>query len=78
MFSVQERAELIGRLAHAGMPKVEAVSFVNPKRVPQMADAEAVLEALPERDDVTYIGLALNRRGLDRAIADRVMVCPAD
>ena len=42
---------------------------MNPKRVPQMADAEAVMAALPARDDVTYIGLVLNRRGFDRAAA---------
>jgi len=63
------KVELINRAVAAGVRRLEAVSFVNPKRVPRMADAEAVLAALPERDDVTYIGLALNRRGLDRAIA---------
>jgi hydroxymethylglutaryl-CoA lyase len=63
------KVELINRAVAAGVRRLEAVSFVNPKRVPQMADAEAVMAALPERDDVTYIGLALNRRGLDRAIA---------
>ena len=42
---------------------------MNPARVPQMADAEAVLAALPVRDDVTYIGLVLNRRGFERAAA---------
>ena len=63
------KVELINRAVAAGVRRLEAVSFVNPKRVPQMADAEAVMAALPDRDDVTYIGLALNRRGLDRAIA---------
>ncbi len=63
------KVELINRAVAAGVRRIEAVSFVNPKRVPQMADAEAVMAALPPRDDVTYIGLALNRRGLDRAIA---------
>jgi hydroxymethylglutaryl-CoA lyase len=48
---------------------MEVVSFVNPKRVPQMADAEALLAALPKRDDVVYIGLVLNRRGFERAQA---------
>jgi hydroxymethylglutaryl-CoA lyase len=42
---------------------------VNPKRVPQMADAEAVLAALPKREDVQYIGLVLNRKGFERAVA---------
>src|SRR5207248_3085280 len=49
--------------------RTEVCSFVNPARVPQMADAEAVLAALPVRDDVTYIGLVLNRRGFERAAA---------
>ena len=47
---------------------MEAVSFVNPKRVPQMANAEEVMAKLPSDDGVTYIGLVLNRRGLDRAL----------
>ena len=63
------KVELINRAVAAGVRRIEVVSFVNPKRVPQMADAEAVMAALPARDDVTYIGLALNMRGLDRAIA---------
>ena len=66
---VATRVDFIGRLAAAGVRRMEAVSFVNPKRVPQMADAEDVLAALPADDGVTYIGLVLNRRGLDRALA---------
>ena len=66
-FSTESKVELINRLVAAGVRRMEAVSFVHPKRVPQMADAEAVMAALPERDDVTYIGLVLNRRGFDRA-----------
>ncbi len=69
ILDVETKVELINRAVAAGVRRLEAVSFVNPKRVPQMADAEAVLAALPARDDVTYIGLALNRRGLDRAVA---------
>ena len=69
ILSTETKVELINRAVAAGVRRIEAVSFVNPKRVPQMADAEAVMAALPIRDDVTYIGLALNRRGLDRAIA---------
>ncbi|GAA12754.1 putative hydroxymethylglutaryl-CoA lyase [Gordonia alkanivorans NBRC 16433] len=52
----------------AGLRRIEATSFVHPKRVPQMADAEAVSAALP-RGEVSWIGLVLNERGLDRAIA---------
>ena len=61
---------LIERAVAAGVRRIEVCSFVNPKRVPQMADAEAVLAGLPggpARDDVTYIGLVLNRRGFERA-----------
>ena len=65
---VSTRVAFIRKLANAGVSRMEAVSFVNPKRVPQMAGAEEVMAALPA-DGVTYIGLVLNRRGLDRAIA---------
>ncbi len=63
------KVEFIERAIAAGMRRVEVTSFVNPKRVPQMADAEAVLQALPRRDDVHYIGLVLNRKGFERAAA---------
>ncbi len=63
------KVELVTMLADAGISRIEAVSFAHPERVPQMADAEAVLGALPRRDGVSYIGLVLNERGLDRAIA---------
>ena len=59
---------LIGRAIAAGAPRTEATSFVHPERVPQMADAEAVADALPRRPDVTYIGLVLNKRGALRGI----------
>jgi hydroxymethylglutaryl-CoA lyase len=49
--------------------RIEVTSFVNPKRVPQMADAEAVCAALPDRADVTFVGLVMNVRGAERAIA---------
>jgi hydroxymethylglutaryl-CoA lyase/(R)-citramalyl-CoA lyase len=60
------RAELVNRLAATGIPRIEAVSFVNPARVPQMADAEAVVAGIARREGVTYAGLALNDRGYDR------------
>lgn len=63
------KVELINRLVATGVRRLEVASFVNPKRVPQMADAEQVLAALPRRPDVTYVGLVLNRRGFDRALA---------
>lgn len=62
------RAELCRRLAATGLPRVEAASFVNPKRVPQMAGAEEVFAAL-DGEGTTYAALVLNRRGLDRAVA---------
>ncbi len=65
----ETKIELITRAIDAGVRRIEVCSFVNPARVPQMADAEAVLAGLPARDDVTYIGLVLNRRGFDRAAA---------
>ena len=63
------RAELVNRLADAGLRRIEAVSFVNPKLVPQMAGAEEVVESIERRDGVVYAGLALNERGYDRLAA---------
>jgi hydroxymethylglutaryl-CoA lyase/(R)-citramalyl-CoA lyase len=62
----ETRAELVNRLAEAGLPRIEAVSFVNPARVPQMADAEKVVAAIRRRPGVRYAGLVLNERGYDR------------
>lgn len=63
------KVEFIRRALDAGIRRLEVTSFVHPKRVPQMADAEALISALPRRDDVIYIGLVLNRKGFDRALA---------
>jgi len=67
------RAELCGRLATTGLPRVEAASFVNPQRVPQMAGAEEVFAALdrgrPSARSTVYAALALNPRGMQRAVA---------
>lgn len=60
------RAELVNRLAATGVPCVEAVSFVSPARVPQMAGAEEVVAAIERRPGVVYAGLVLNERGYDR------------
>jgi len=60
------RAELVDLLAAAGVPRIEAVSFVSPKHVPQMAGAEEVVAALERREGVVYAGLAVNERGYDR------------
>jgi hydroxymethylglutaryl-CoA lyase len=67
--STATKVEFIRRAVDAGIRRIEVASFVNPKRVPQMADAEAVMQALPRRADVRYIGLVLNRAGFDRAAA---------
>jgi hydroxymethylglutaryl-CoA lyase len=63
------KVEFIERAIAAGVRRIEVTSFVNPKKVPQMADAEEVLRALPRRDGVHYVGLVLNRKGFDRAAA---------
>lgn len=67
-----EKVRIAGLLADAGVPAIEAASFVNPKKVPQMADADAVLAGLAESGllgRLTVTGLALNDRGIDRATA---------
>lgn len=63
------RADLCDRLAAAGLKRIEAASFVNPKLVPQMAGAEDVMAALHRRPGTSYAGLVLNEKGYDRAIA---------
>jgi isopropylmalate/homocitrate/citramalate synthase len=65
----ETRAELVNRLAAAGLPRIEAVSFVNPARVPQMAGAEEVVAGIDRQDGVVYAGLVLNERGYDRLAA---------
>jgi isopropylmalate/homocitrate/citramalate synthase len=66
------RAELCNRLADAGLQNIEAVSFVNPTRVPPMAGAEEVVAGLERRPGVVYSGLVLNDRGYERAVAAAV------
>src|SRR5438132_10553512 len=63
------RAELCERLLAAGLPRVEAASFVDPRVVPQMAGAEEVLAAVRRRPGSVLAGLVLNERGLERALA---------
>jgi isopropylmalate/homocitrate/citramalate synthase len=70
--STADKVALIERALAFGVRRIEAASFVNPKRVPQMADAEAVLEAVAPRAGVTRIGLVLNQRGAERALATNV------
>lgn len=72
ILSTADKVALIERAIAAGARRIEVASFVNPKLVPQMADAEAVIAALPKRADVRTIGLVLNERGAGRALATRV------
>lgn len=72
ILSTAQKAELIKHLIKAGARRIEVASFVNRHRVPQMADAEAVLDALGPHQGVIRIGLVLNDRGLDRALATSV------
>jgi len=68
LLSTQTKLEFINRAIDAGIRRMEVTSFVHPKRVPQMADAEAVVKGLGKRDDFIAIGLVLNKRGFDRAL----------
>ncbi|AOF99393.1 MAG: hydroxymethylglutaryl-CoA lyase [Blastomonas fulva] len=69
--STADKLAMVGAMIDAGVRRLEVASFVHPQRVPQMADAEAVIAGLPDRDDVSYIGLTLNKRGVLRALATR-------
>lgn len=78
-----DKAEFIRRLEACGVTRIEAVSFVNPKRVPQMAGAEEIMADLPRQAGRSRIGLVLNERGWDRALAAgvdeaNVVVCATD
>jgi hydroxymethylglutaryl-CoA lyase len=83
ILSTDAKVELVTRLADAGARRIEAVSFAHPRLVPTMADAEAVMARVPRRDGVSYAGLILNRKGLDRAVGAgvdevNVVVCVSD
>lgn len=71
LVSTADKVTLIERMIDAGARRFEVGSFVNPKRVPQMADTPEVIAALPDRSDVSYIGLCLNRKGVERAARSR-------
>lgn len=81
--SVRERVDLIAQLVRAGATRVEAVAFAHPDRVPAMAGAEEVMAAVPRAPGLSYAGLVLNRRGLQRALdcgvdEVNVVVCASD
>jgi len=67
-----DKIALVARLVSIGATRIEVASFVNPRRVPQMVDAEQVVAGLPDDPRVSYIGLCLNERSVDRAIASRL------
>lgn len=69
--STADKLALINRMISYGARRLEVASFVHPARVPQMADAEDVIAGLPDRNDVTYIGLTLNKRGVMRGLATK-------
>lgn len=81
--TIEQKVEFIHRLASCGARRIETVSFVNPARVPQMAGAEEIMAALRGSGELSRIGLVLNMRGWDRAVAAgceeaNVVVCATD
>lgn len=83
LLSTGQKVEFITRLRAAGARRIETVSFVNPHRVPQMAGAEEIMAALPAETGFSPIGLVLNARGWERAMAAgcaeaNVVVCATD
>jgi hydroxymethylglutaryl-CoA lyase len=83
LLEVADKLEFIRRLEACGARRLEAVSFVNPRRVPQMAGAEEIMAALPPAPGRVRVGLVLNERGWDRAVASgcdeaNIAVCATD
>ena len=84
VLDVADKIEFIGRLEASGARRLEAVSFVNPRRVPQMAGAEEIMAALPQTPPGgSRIGLVLNMKGWERCVAAQcdeanVVVCASD
>lgn len=72
LFSTEEKVDLVKQIIRAGVRRIEVTSFVNPLRVPQMADAAEVMSALPRPKGVSYSGLVMNQRGLERALTSNV------
>ena len=69
--STANKIALVERLIAIGARRIEVASFVNPRRVPQMFDAEAVIAGLPDDAAVRYTALCMNVRGVERAVATR-------
>ena len=72
IFTLAEKLEFLAALEAAGLRRIQIGSFVHPKWVPQMADTDALCEAMPRKPGVTYTALVLNGSGLDRALAVRL------
>lgn len=71
LIGTADKIALVARAISYGARRIEVTSFVNPRRVPQMADADAVIAGLPDDPNVRYMALCLNVRGVERAIATR-------
>lgn len=67
--ATDRKVELINALSETGLKEIQIASFVHPKRVPSMADAEEVVRRVDMREGVRYTGLYLNAQGLQRALA---------
>jgi hydroxymethylglutaryl-CoA lyase len=83
ILDVEDKLAFIARLEACGVKRIEAVSFVNPRRVPQMAGAEEIMAALPHAPGCSRIGLVLNERGWERCLAAgcdeaNIVVCASD
>lgn len=72
VLSTQEKDHVIRGLLEAGLREIQVASFVNPERVPQLADAEELLAVLPFREGVSYLALTLNAKGVRRALSTPV------
>lgn len=83
--STEAKVELIDALSETGLKEIQTVSFVNPKRVPGMADADEVVKRFRKKEGVRYSGLWLNEQGLQRALATnkidvkgRIVLCASE
>ncbi|MGZ5313653.1 MAG: hydroxymethylglutaryl-CoA lyase, partial [Solirubrobacterales bacterium] len=71
VIATEDKVRLIGMLAASGLKRLEVTSFVRPDVIPQLADAEQVLEAIERPEGVSYSVLIPNEKGLERALAHR-------
>ncbi|MCP4746399.1 MAG: hydroxymethylglutaryl-CoA lyase [Desulfobacteraceae bacterium] len=72
ILTTDEKIHLISALGQAGLRWIQAASFVHPEKVPQMNDAEAVIERLPDMDKINYSALTLNQKGVERACRTKI------